>query len=264
MRIAAMSDIHGNKVALDAALDAVEATGGVDEYWFLGDLVALGPDPVGVLETISSMRNVRCTRGNTDRYVSEGDRPPPTIEEAAGDSSRLPALVQCAGTFAWTQGAVSQAGWLDWLSELPLEAEVTLPDGTVVKGVHAAPGRDSGLGFKPDMSDEEYRLSLGDCQAGLLLVGHHHRQLDTMVGGTRVLNMGSVSLSLPPDPGAGYVLVDADRDGFTAELCSVPYDREAVAQATETLKHPGASYIAGHLRWELEESVGARPGPSSG
>ena len=48
-----MSDIHGNPIALDAVLADIEATGGVDEHWVLGDIVALGHDPVGVLERLA-------------------------------------------------------------------------------------------------------------------------------------------------------------------------------------------------------------------
>ena len=44
MRIALLSDIHGNPIALDAVLKDIEGRGGVDTYWILGDMVALGPD----------------------------------------------------------------------------------------------------------------------------------------------------------------------------------------------------------------------------
>lgn len=49
-------------------------------------------------------------RGNTDRFVAFGDRPAPTMEEAASDRSLLPALVEVANTFAWTQGMVTAGG----------------------------------------------------------------------------------------------------------------------------------------------------------
>ena len=47
---------------------------GVDAYWILGDIVALGPDPVEVLERLSTLPNVRCIRGNTERYICTGGR----------------------------------------------------------------------------------------------------------------------------------------------------------------------------------------------
>lgn len=50
--------------------------------FLLGDLVALGPEPVRTLEILSALPNARFIRGNTDRYVCNGDRPSPSIEEA--------------------------------------------------------------------------------------------------------------------------------------------------------------------------------------
>jgi predicted phosphodiesterase len=77
MKVALLADIHGNRLALDAALADTEAIG-VDQYWILGDLVALGPDPIGVLQRLSNLQNRHITRGNTDRCVVTGDRPTAT------------------------------------------------------------------------------------------------------------------------------------------------------------------------------------------
>jgi hypothetical protein len=77
MRIALLSDIHGNPIALDAVLDDVQDQGGVDAHWELGDLAAIGYDPVGVLERLVALPNVQFARGNTDRYLVTGERPPP-------------------------------------------------------------------------------------------------------------------------------------------------------------------------------------------
>jgi hypothetical protein len=51
---------------------------------------------------------VTYVRGNTERYVCTGDRPPPSPAEAV-DLTLLPVLTEVEGSFAWTQGAVSQA-----------------------------------------------------------------------------------------------------------------------------------------------------------
>ena len=76
MKIALVSDIHGNRQALEAVI-ADAAVQGVDGWWALGDLVAIGPDPVPTLELLTSLPAVRITRGNTERYVLTEDRPPP-------------------------------------------------------------------------------------------------------------------------------------------------------------------------------------------
>ncbi|HEV2659453.1 MAG TPA: metallophosphoesterase, partial [Ktedonobacteraceae bacterium] len=80
MRIALLSDIHGNTLALDAVLADIAEQGEVDRYWILGDFSSLGYDPVGVLERITKLPNVSFVRGNHDRYTVTGERPGPTLE----------------------------------------------------------------------------------------------------------------------------------------------------------------------------------------
>ena len=155
MRIALLSDVHGNSIALDAVLADIQAQGGVDAYWVLGDLAALGYDPAGALERLASLPNVCFARGNTDRYVTTGEQPQPAAEEVRDDPRALQVLVEVVGSFAWTKGAVTATGWLDWLGQLQLEQRLVLPDGTRLLGVHAAPGADDGLGIYPTMSDAE-------------------------------------------------------------------------------------------------------------
>ena len=52
MRLAVLSDIHGNHLALQAVLADIKAKGGADLTWVLGDLVAFCPEPVACIETI--------------------------------------------------------------------------------------------------------------------------------------------------------------------------------------------------------------------
>ncbi|MEZ4870012.1 MAG: metallophosphoesterase family protein [Caldilineaceae bacterium] len=250
MRIAIMSDIHGNIVALDAVLAAIEAEGGVDEHWILGDIVEAGPAPVAVLERIAALPRTRCIRGNTDRYVFVGG---PIRFFAPGDP---PAMnLEAAGAIAWTQGMVTAGGWLPWLEALPLEIRTVLPNGAQVLAVHAAPGRDAGLGIKVGLTEAELTLVLSKVEADLIFGGHHHRPLDTMVQGKRVVNVGSVSIPFPPDLRASYALLTADQRGYQVALRRVDYDREAVIAEVERLRHPGMGYIVNHLRG-LRQSTG--------
>ncbi|MGH2352839.1 MAG: metallophosphoesterase family protein [Chloroflexota bacterium] len=247
MRIALLSDIHGNPIALDAALADIQAQGEVDAYWVLGDLVALGYDPAGVLERLTALPNVRFVRGNTDRYVATGDRPLPTREQALADAALLDRLIDVAHTFAWTLGHVTATGWLSWLADLPLEQRLTLPDGTRLLGVHAAPGTDDGSGVRPTLGDAELAALVASSEADLVCVGHTHWPLDRTAGDVRVVNLGSISNPLAPDLRASYALLEADTSGYHLELRRVEYDRQAVIEALERVRHPGAGFIIPHF-----------------
>jgi predicted phosphodiesterase len=248
MRLALLSDIHGNPIALDAVLVDIEREGDVDAYWVLGDLVAIGHDPVGVVERLMALSNVRFVRGNTDRYVVTGDRPPPTVAQAQANPHLVPQLVEVTSGFAWTQGQIIAAGWLDWLGALPLEARLTLPDGTRMLGVHAAPGMDDGQGVHPTLSDEALRTLVKGCEAELVCVGHVHWPGDRWVGGVRVVNLGSVGNPLAPDLRASYVLLEASALSYRLWHRRVDYDVQRVIDAVWASRHPASGFIVQHYQ----------------
>lgn len=250
MRLAILSDIHGNLIALDAVLADIQEQGGVDGYWILGDFSALGYDPTGVLERVTALPNARFTRGNTDRYIITGERPGPTLEEAQAHPQLVPRLAEMAANFAWTQGFIQARGWWNWLAELSLEVRLALPDGTRVLGVHAAPGLDDGPGINPTLDEGALRELLAPAMADLVLVGHTHFPLERCVDTVRVLNLGSVSNPITPRLQASYALLEADTNGYQVQLRFVDYDRQAVIAAIEQIAHPASSFLTQFMRGE--------------
>ncbi len=247
MRIAIFSDVHGNRVALDAVLNDVEECGEVDEYWVVGDLAALGPQPIAVLERLGEIGAVT-TRGNTDRYVVTGDRPPPALEAVRNDPGLVQRFADVSANFAWTQGALDGAGLTDRLRALPLEHRVTLPDGTRVLAVHASPGADHGEGIHAGQSDEQIAAILADGEADLMFVGHTHSHLDRSVDGRRAVNLGSVSLPKPGDLRACWSLLEATPSGYTIDHRRVAYDLQAVIDALERVRHPSREWLSTFFR----------------
>lgn len=250
MRIALLSDIHGNPIALDAVLRDIQTQGRADAFWVLGDLAAIGYDPIGVLERVAALLNVHVIRGNTDRFIVTGERPAPSLEKAQAEPRHLPTLVQVASSFSWTQGAVATNGWIAWLDALPLEHRVTLPDGTRLLAIHASPGLDDGIGVHPGVSDAELESLVKESAADLVLVGHTHWAADRRAGDVRVVNPGSVSNPFPPDLRASYALLDIDANGYRIEHRRVEYDRERVIAETQRVRHPAGEYIARYMRGE--------------
>lgn len=251
MRVAILSDIHGNRLALDAVLADIAAQGGVDQFWLLGDYVALGSDPAGVLVRLDQLPNATFTRGNTDRYVAHDERPFPLQENVSNNPELLTRYVELSSGFAWTKGAITAVNKLDWLANLPLEHRVILPDGTRCLGVHAAPGTDDGAGFKPGMDAAQMVAQLADCAADLVIVGHTHQRLDEQVGDVHLINLGSVSNPVGGDLRAKYVILTADETSHTIEPRFVDYDHQAVIDQLETIGHPSAAFISQFMRGEM-------------
>jgi predicted phosphodiesterase len=249
MRLIALSDIHGNSIALDAVL-ADAASWHPDAYWVLGDFAAVGFDPIGSLERVVALPNAAFLRGNTDRCLVTGERPGATLDQVRADPSRLGSFVETAATFAWTAGALALTRWPAWLAELPVELRMTLPDGTRLLGVHASPGLDDGRGVRPIDGPDDLRPLIAGCEADLVLVGHTHWPSDHLVDGVRIVNLGSVSNQPAPDLRASYVRIEADASGYRLEHRRVDYDHAAVIAEVERLRHPGGAFIVAHQRGE--------------
>ena len=243
MRIALLSDIHGNPIAFDAVLDDIRAQGGVDGYWILGDLAAIGPDPIGVLQRLVALPNSVVIRGNTDRYLVTGERPWPTVDMCEAEPALWKAYAEVASSFSWTQGAVTAAGWVSWLSGLPLEGRIVLPDGSRVLGVHASPGRDDSDGIRPGVDHPALCSYAAASDADLVFVGHTHWSMDLVVNGVRLVNAGSVSNPFPPDLRASYVVLEADESAYRILHRRVTYEREAVVAALQRVNHPASDFI---------------------
>jgi predicted phosphodiesterase len=242
VKLGLISDIHGNLIALRSVIADAQACG-VDGWWVLGDIVALGPDPVGVLECLGGLDNVAAISGNTERYVLTGDRPYPSDDDVAADASLLPRLVEVASSFAWTRGAITQAGWFEWLAALPPQLRMTLPDGTRVLGVHASPGSDDGPGIDTRIADVDLAELLVDCDADLVFAGHTHDVTDRMVGAVRAVNLGSVSNPNRADRCATYVILHADAVSHAVEHRVVEFDRVAALAAIDAVRHPAAMFL---------------------
>ena len=261
MKIAIFSDIHGNSIGLEAVLADVKAKGGVDRYWVLGDYVSNGADPAGVMTQLLSLPNAEFIRGNGDRYIYSGERPPPTADDVRGEHTLLPLMLQIESNFSWLTGIMTELGWIDWLANLPFEIKTTLPDGTIMQGVHSSPWRDNDeVGFCPLLSDEQIDAFAEACTGDLIFCGHTHWPWDRRVGRKRIVNVGSVGNPNIPSLGACWTLLTADKSGYRIEQFEVPYDRQAMIELTEAKGQPAHKFINSHYAgerirpWEKGES----------
>jgi len=219
VRIAVVSDIHSNLVALDAVLAAV---GTVDALWHLGDVVGYGPEPDAVVDRLIE-RNAVGVRGNHDAAAVGGTE----IDWFNPDAR---------AAMEWTRGAISETTRA-WLTALPLRRIET--DFTLVHG-------------SPRDPMWEYVTSAALARAGLSAIstehglhGHTHvpiaftmvdgrmRTLAPRAGNTvalgegrTLLNPGSVGQPRDHDPRASYLVLDLAAG--TVTWGRVAYDFEAV------------------------------------
>lgn len=259
MRLAVISDIHGNFTALEAVLADLEAKGGSDHLWFLGDLAAFGPRPAECIRRIKAMADAasegekkgtfRAIHGNTDRYITRGARPKSKGVDKAED---LPDMINSfrsmSSSLIWALEQLSFEEY-DFLRKLPGECDLHVPGYGQVIGYHGIPGDDEGY-LKPDTPDEEAADALLDREGRLGIGGHIHVQMDRMlnVGGWRVVNVGAVGMSFEKPGIAQYGVFTFENGDVQVDLRGVPYDVESVIAELETVGYPVPDWAAKNFR----------------
>lgn len=210
LRVAVVSDIHGNLLALDAVMTDIEAEG-VDQIWCAGDLAFGGP---WASECIARVRDAGwpTVKGNTDVWIT-GD--PQTVEDEA---ERIWLQEMAAGHNISPDDAA-------WLSGLPIGHS---GPGSILM-VHGTPNSPF---FAPGPGASSAEFAEYEAVAALVIFGHvHHSFVRRLADGTTVMNPGSVGM--PADgPNASYAIIEATGPEFTIINRKVPYDRRgASAQA---------------------------------
>lgn len=225
MRLAILSDIHGNLIALEAVLADLNARGPFDALGVAGDLCEWGPQP---RETLERLRSLNCSvvQGNTDRNVTLTD----TDElRVLGKSENA-----IAG-LAWTRDQIGPEGTA-YLAALPFAHTFAGPQGHDVLMVHANPS-DMETHLDPDASPDEVTRLLGDTTAAAVAFGHLHIPYVRLLEGRLLVDVASVGYPRDGHHAAAYATLEWD-GGWHAAIHRVPYDLEAAAIAFRTSGMP--------------------------
>ncbi|GAB3314489.1 metallophosphoesterase family protein [Haloplanus salinarum] len=207
MRLGVVSDIHGNRIALEAVLDDMPS---VDGLVCAGDVVGYNPWPADCVATVRE-RGVPTVMGNHDRAV------------ARDTAFRFNAMAKAGVDHA---RAALDDDALSWLADLPPERVVA--DGRV-KLVHGHPEDPDRYTYPEEFSPR----MLGD--EDLLVTGHTHVQGHRVFADGVVMNPGSVGQPRDGDRRAGYAVVEltdgAGGGAVAVEERRVEYDVDAVVDA---------------------------------
>jgi len=209
MRVAVLSDVHGNLPALEAVLAEV-ASLEVDRIVSAGDLV-FGPFPRECLERLVDL-GAAFVRGNADR-VADG---------------------------------VPGASWVEeQLDPVSLEFLRGLPESISLGGVrycHGSPRSDEEI-ITRISPDQRIRAVVTGIEERLVVGGHTHVQFEREVDGIRFVNAGSVGTPYEGRRGAFWAIVD----GLDVELRRTPYAVEAAVTAIQATGYPGADDLSSWL-----------------
>jgi putative phosphoesterase len=232
VRVAILSDIHGNLLSLDACLSDLQAQGGADVIVAAGDLCADGPKPKKVLQRLHDLR-AQCVRGNTDRMLAEGDE----------HCTSLPAAERAQ--LAWTRTDVGEK-WLKWLSELPFSLRFG-DDEAQLLVVHANPTSDDEH-LWPDADDATLERLIGQERAPAIAFGHLHLPYVRSWRGRLLVNVASAGLPKDGDPRAGYAILTQCSGGWAVKHRRVAFDVKKVATQLADCGIPESAELISTLR----------------
>lgn len=220
VKIAVISDVHGNRPALEAVLEDIAAWG-ADELIINGDLINRGPDSLGCLQLLQQTALPWLgVQGNHEAYVLRcADKP----RAEPGPKFELKRFAY------WTVDQLGDAlgqirSWPHHLDQR-IAGEATL---------HITHGSRLGnrAGILPDTEGAELVEKLGE-RRDLFVASHTHKAFVRRFEDTLLVNTGSVGSPFDRDERAAYARLSYDAQGWQAAIRRVAFDRRAAERAFE-------------------------------
>jgi len=215
MKIAVLSDIHGNVPALTAVLNDIEKWS-PDDVYVNGDIVNRGPYSQAVLELLkTNLPNAKYIRGNHETFVLFCRDNPLTPDDEK---------YQLRQFALWTADQLSEY----WLSEIESWGDhydlSDLEDGCSFHITHGSRlGNRDGIG--PATPDDMLDQKLGESR-DLFVASHTHKSMIRYYNENLIINTGSVGQPLDDDPRASYGRCSFFNGKWDVEIRRVDFDKE--------------------------------------
>ena len=232
MRIAIVSDIHGNLTAFEAVLADLRQTS-PDLIFHGGDLPHGGSSPATIVDRIRDL-GWQGVLGNTDEMLFD----PGSLAAFAGQLPQLKTMFDAIEEMAAATRETLGDERIEWLRGLPrkqVHGSMTL--------VHASP-ESTWRAPAPEASDAELEKVYRPLGTPIAVYGHIHRSFVRSLQSLTVVNTGSVSMSYDGDPRAAYLLLD---DGAPT-IRRVEYAVEREIKALASCGLPRSDWVARMLK----------------
>lgn len=232
MRIAIVSDIHGNGTAFEAVLADLRETS-PDLILHGGDLANGGASPVEVVDRIRDL-GWQGVVGNTDELLFR----PESLQEFSRQAPKLQPFLTIIEDLAVVGREALGESRLAWLRGLPF-SQTCEP----LALVHASP-ETSWRAPSPEASDAELESTYAVLGQPVAVYGHIHRPYIRTLPGRIITNTGSVGLPYDGDRRAAYLLLEDSKP----TIRRVEYDVEKEVKALVNSRLPHADWVAKILR----------------
>lgn len=218
MKIAVISDIHGNMTALDTVIEDIKSQN-CEKVFCLGDLAMAGPQPRAVIDFVKNQKDWTVIQGNTDQMICEFC---PELFNVVME--KFPVMAKALADDV----LFIEDDKKNYLKNLPSQAELEI-EGVKFLLVHGSP-RKNNEDILPNLPIETVEEIIKNTNADLILCGHTHVPAGYQTSSKQtVVNVGSVGRPMTEDLKACYVIINVQNGGFSVEHRLLDYDRELAA-----------------------------------
>lgn len=246
MRIAVISDIHGNCVALDAALADIRRDQ-VDHLVCLGDAIQGGPQPA---EVVARLRDLGCpvVMGNADAWLLSG-------EETGHEDIPAERLRKMEQVRQWSLAQLSDDDRA-FIAQFQPTVQILLEEGRSLLCFHGSPASFDDV-ILPTIPEEAFQAFLSPHLPQIMTGGHTHLQQIRRIGASDsfFFNPGSIGLAYShqqsegdfrADPWAEYAILTADSGRLALEFRRVLYDADTLI---DIYRSSGMPYAADRIAY---------------
>ena len=240
MKIAVISDIHGNMQAFEAVLEDIKKIN-ADKIFCLGDLAMAGPEPTEAIDKVIELEKsglLTVIQGNTDLFLAQNS------QEVCDNIKKVS---EPMGYACESDIKLLQPEHFEYLKNLAPQKELII-DGVKILLVHGSP-RANNENIYPEMSLSQIEEMVKDTDADIIFCGHTHQPCGYQTDSEKtVVNVGSVGRPLSEVPKACYAVIEINPDTEEEKLAIyhrlVDYDKEKTAELLRCRNYVGADKIA--------------------
>lgn len=239
MKVAIISDVHGNLTALQAVLPVIGKE--ADKAVCLGDVAATGPQPHETIALLKEL-DIPCVLGNTDESLWKG-----TPDDFRREGRPTEEVRRMEALDRWTRSQITSS---DRKMLSSFKPTITLKlGGSLMLCYHGSPNSNT-QGILPTTPDEELSRILSGAGATIFAGGHTHSQMMRRWRKSLIINPGSVGL--PFEKGASgkiqnpawaeYAMVTRQGGDLKVELRRTKYSLSELSQAVRSSGMPDTEW----------------------
>lgn len=225
MKVAVLSDIHGNGIALRHVISDMDKQN-INKSIILGDVVMKGPMPMEVMAELETLDVLAWIKGNTDEWFNEID------DAFVPETDREKELYNY---YKYAKGNMSKES-IEFINDLPVEYSLNY-NGVKILCVHGTP-KSIVEAIDGSVPIDEVKNIIKDVKEEVILCGHSHCSYIGEVEGKKIFNSGSIGNSLDKDNSASYGILDFSHGDIKLINRRVTYPINEILEIAEKNNFP--------------------------